>query len=768
MAGKKSRCKDCKEVFTIPAPLSPPPPPPREPAPATKSSSLGLRNFTVIPEEVISRRVVEEFAEFEPVEEVRRAPKPVLEEEPLELAPRRAAYPNRSGRSSRRDDVDTEVGVTVAGAYVALAILGFIILAIWHAVGEPGSARVGRVFGASLLILYVLGLLMGSWGGIWLLVIAFRDTVMQGVLCLCVPLYPVFYMLSRWRETRGIVAMSFAPLGVLILFALFGGYVIGLKGPTTFFDRLGERLDSLVPEVAPRVDSARLAEAERLCRDYIQAMRTYTDELSRIQSIAPGQLNRAALDGKGARMDSAERRVQSFKLTKNELTALKSSLGGEMRSAIIALKYELTRLDSLPRLRGQFGATIAGLDRLLTEWEAPIDGGAAPQLADASPPTFVAPSPRPSGLLPPGGPSGFRPGGMQPGLPPRGFETFDTHYNRLRSQYGDRAVMVVLSGLPTNSEAARGVTKRDVEDAIDKRLKALAPESHQSMSTGSGDGRTMCIAPVDDVKGLAGRIDFGKVSLNGSRIDIAVSGAYIASVPRLPAAPSVAARLPSASERGPEIPADADPLTKSLLQLKSADNFRKKDALQRLTRVKPTNKQKEVLEAILPLLDHDDDDLVKHAVRVLAVWHSPEALAKLSDLVNDSRVFLRWEIIKALGKYDEPKAAEALIERLKEDGHQAEEALRSMGQVAEPPLIALLRNPDADLRKKACEVLKFVGGAATLKAMKSIPPDPEFFVRVAAQDAIKMINLRVGPPTSDVPETKKNATNSSGKTKQKS
>ena len=83
---------------------------------------------------------------------------------------------------------------------------------------------------------------------------------------------------------------------------------------------------------------------------------------------------------------------------------------------------------------------------------------------------------------------------------------------------------------------------------------------------------------------------------------------------------------------------------------------------------------------------------------------------------------MRWEIIKALGKYDEPKAAEALIRRLKEDGHQAEEALKSMGTIAEPPLIALLRNPDADLRKKACEVLKFVGGAATLKAMKAIPP----------------------------------------------
>jgi hypothetical protein len=287
------------------------------------------------------------------------------------------------------------------------------------------------------------------------------------------------------------------------------------------------------------------------------------------------------------------------------------------------------------------------------------------------------------------------------------------------------------------------------------------------MSTGSGDQRTMCIAPVDDVRALAERIDFGKASLKGSRIDVAVSSAYIARAPRLAAEPSVAARQPNPREKEPEIPANADPLTKSLIQLKSTDIFRKKDALQRLTRVKPTNKQKEVLDAILPLLDHDDEDLVKHAVRLLAVWRSPEGLAKLSDLVNDSRVFLRWEVIKALGKYDEPKAAESLIGRLKDDGHLAEEALRSIGPVAEPPLITLLRNPDADLRKKACEILKFVGGDATLKAMKAIPPDPEFFVRAAAQDAIKMIRLRAGPPASDAAETKRIAP-PPGKSKKKS
>ena len=135
---------------------------------------------------------------------------------------------------------------------MALGILGFIILAIWHAAGEPGADRVGRVFGASLLILYVLGLLMATWASIWLLVIAFRDKVEQGLLCLLVPCYSLYYMISRWRETRGVFAMSFAPSFVIILFALFGGFVLGVAGPSAFVTDIRDRLQLIVPAATSR------------------------------------------------------------------------------------------------------------------------------------------------------------------------------------------------------------------------------------------------------------------------------------------------------------------------------------------------------------------------------------------------------------------------------------------------------------------------------------------------------------------------------------
>ncbi len=92
-----------------------------------------------------------------------------------------------------------------------------------------------------------------------------------------------------------------------------------------------------------------------------------------------------------------------------------------------------------------------------------------------------------------------------------------------------------------------------------------------------------------------------------------------------------------------------------------------------------------------------------------------------------------------------------------------------MGSIAEPALIALLRNRDEDLRRKACDILKFVGGSATLKAMGKIPPDPDIGVRMAAQEAIKMIRLRVrAADDSDEPTTKKNDAPPAGKSRKKS
>ena len=313
------------------------------------------------------------------------------------------------------------------------------------------------------------------------------------------------------------------------------------------------------------------------------------------------------------------------------------------------------------------------------------------------------------------------------------------------AEYGDKAVTVVFSGLPSNSDPAKGVTTRDVSEAVNKRVKELAPGATSWMSLSIDNQSALVLAPVDDVRALARSIDFGKASVNGSRIDVLVSPEYTASVPRLPAEPKVPEPNLGHNAAEPEVPPDADPVKRSLIQLKSSDIGKKKEAIQRLGRMTPDDRLEEVVGALKPLLDHDDGFLVHDVVETLAVWRSPAAVPALIQRTSDNRFFVRKAAIKTLGKYKDVRASEPIADRLKEDGFEAEEALKTMGSIAEPTLIDRLKGPDADVRRKVCNILKEIGGKETLKAMQSIPPDPDFGVRVAAQDAMKQIIARVGP-----------------------
>lgn len=123
----------------------------------------------------------------------------------------------------------------------------------------------------------------------------------------------------------------------------------------------------------------------------------------------------------------------------------------------------------------------------------------------------------------------------------------------------------------------------------------------------------------------------------------------------------------------------------------------------------------------------------------------PEVVPAIINRTTDNRFGVRHEAIKALGKIKDPRGVEPIVQRLKEDGFQAKDALKEMGAIAEPALIERLTNPDPDIRRNVCDLLKDIGGKDTLKAMQALPADPDFGVRVAAKNAMSNIILRVGP-----------------------
>ena len=106
-------------------------------------------------------------------------------------------------------------------------------------------------------------------------------------------------------------------------------------------------------------------------------------------------------------------------------------------------------------------------------------------------------------------------------------------------------------------------------------------------------------------------------------------------------------------------------------------------------------------------------------------------------------------LLETLGRIKDPNTIDAIVARLKEDGFKAKPALQAFGANAEPALINALRDPQADVRRIACEILREIGGKPTLEAMSSLPADPDLGVRNAASDAMQAIVARVGPLPSD-------------------
>ena len=201
LAGKKSRCKQCGEVFSIPVPMGIVTEPPTKPARATSPPT---------PDQRPARDLL--FDDDEPVafKRAQSTAAPVDEEEELP-PPRRMSYPKPQQQSSARRQSDTQIGITVIGWFLALNALAFVGIWIFCSVASPLPRPAAMVFAGYVIALPFISLPLCAWGGIWLLVISFRESTTQGLLCLLVPCYQFYYVFSRWDDTRVHSACRLAP-----------------------------------------------------------------------------------------------------------------------------------------------------------------------------------------------------------------------------------------------------------------------------------------------------------------------------------------------------------------------------------------------------------------------------------------------------------------------------------------------------------------------------------------------------------------------------
>ena len=218
------------------------------------------------------------------------------------------ASPDRS--RDRDADTASDLGITALGWFTLLDAVATLVMQLYFSVSEADPTHRGWIFNYCQGIAAIGAFSLALWGVIWLLCMAFAESVIQGVLCLFVPFYSLFFSLSRWNERRGAFGLTLAPVAMVLVLLIIGGAAPGVRkineglyGPLQATNEPAPGSQGAAPAsnsnsksstswfggggtktVTADATSVRLA--EDAIRANVSALRRVTDTLSRIRDIS--------------------------------------------------------------------------------------------------------------------------------------------------------------------------------------------------------------------------------------------------------------------------------------------------------------------------------------------------------------------------------------------------------------------------------------------------------------------------------------------------
>ncbi|HEY1683212.1 MAG TPA: HEAT repeat domain-containing protein [Tepidisphaeraceae bacterium] len=168
---------------------------------------------------------------------------------------------------------------------------------------------------------------------------------------------------------------------------------------------------------------------------------------------------------------------------------------------------------------------------------------------------------------------------------------------------------------------------------------------------------------------------------------------------------------------------DNDSITAALEKLTSQDAFKVRDACEQLEHaIVVKSRQSEVARALEPLMKHSEEMVRIESTKALAVWAERKNIPSLSEGVHSTDIFVRQGAIEALGHIHDRRAAEIVASQLPDNQvqFQAEQALISIGPVAEPAVLPMLKNENWVTRLSACKILAAIGTQHSLGDLQTV------------------------------------------------
>jgi HEAT repeat protein len=163
-------------------------------------------------------------------------------------------------------------------------------------------------------------------------------------------------------------------------------------------------------------------------------------------------------------------------------------------------------------------------------------------------------------------------------------------------------------------------------------------------------------------------------------------------------------------------------LDEALAAMKEMDEKRRGEGFAFLANAKPqADKAREVAAALVPFIR--DFRSANAAASIAGRWPFPEMVAEMINLAEtDTSVFARRAAIRALGAYDDEKAATCLI-GLIDNVHLQRDALanlRKAGKKAEKPLVALMHHKNRTVRDEVGKLLDEIKASEELLREQSV------------------------------------------------
>ena len=157
-------------------------------------------------------------------------------------------------------------------------------------------------------------------------------------------------------------------------------------------------------------------------------------------------------------------------------------------------------------------------------------------------------------------------------------------------------------------------------------------------------------------------------------------------------------------------------------------------------------RQSEVEAMLVDLLESKQYLTVRGSLDALATWGTPNCVPAVIAQLKHSMFPVVQSAIKTLSTLRDEQAIAPLLETLQKNRlarHDAKGALAKFGSVAEGPAIGLLFEKDLQVFQAACDILKEVGGEASVEPLEAIASGKDFSRKSYADRSLASVKSRV-------------------------